>query len=35
MPLEFRYDNLLVIRVDGDVVEIFTRGGFSHRSEAA
>jgi hypothetical protein len=31
VPLEFRYDNLLVIRVDGDIVEIFTRGAFSHR----
>jgi hypothetical protein len=31
MPLEFRYDNLLIIRVDGDVAEIFTRGAFSHR----
>ena len=31
MPLEFRYENLIVIRVDGDIVEIFTRGGFSHR----
>lgn len=31
MPLEFRYDTMIVIRVDGDVIEIFTRGGFSHR----
>lgn len=31
MPLEFKYDNGIVIRVDGDIVEIFTRGGFSHR----
>jgi hypothetical protein len=31
MPLEFRYDDVIVIRVDGDVIEIFTQGGFSHR----
>lgn len=30
MPLEFRHDEL-VVRVDGDVAEIFSRGGFSHR----
>lgn len=30
MPLEFRHDEL-VVRVDGDVVELFQRGGFSHR----
>jgi hypothetical protein len=30
VPLEFRHDGL-VVRVDGDVVEIFRRGGFSHR----
>lgn len=30
MPLDFRNENL-VVRVDGDVVEIFTVGGFSHR----
>jgi hypothetical protein len=28
--LEFRHDEL-VVRVDGDVAEIFSRGGFSHR----
>ena len=30
MPLEFRHDEL-VVRVDGDVAEIFCRGAFSHR----
>ena len=30
MPLEFRHDGL-VVRVDGDVVEVFQRGAFSHR----
>jgi hypothetical protein len=30
LPLEFRHDNL-VIRIDGDVVEVFRGGGFSHR----
>jgi hypothetical protein len=30
MPLEFRHEGL-VLRVDGDVVEIFREGGFSHR----
>ena len=30
MPLEFRHDDL-VVRVDGDVAEIFCRGAFSHR----
>jgi hypothetical protein len=30
LSLEFRHDEL-VVRVDGDVAEIFTRGAFSHR----
>ena len=30
MSLEFRHDQL-VVRVDGDVAEIFCRGAFSHR----
>jgi len=30
LPLEFRHDDL-VIRVDGDVAEVFSRGAFSHR----
>jgi hypothetical protein len=30
MPLEFRQDDL-VLRVDGDVLEIFRRGAFSDR----
>jgi hypothetical protein len=30
LPLEFRHDDL-VVRIDGDVAEIFTRGAFSHR----
>ena len=30
MALEFRHDEL-VVRVDGDVAEIFCRGAFSHR----
>jgi hypothetical protein len=30
LPLEFRHDEV-VIRVDGDVVEVFTRQAFSHR----
>ena len=30
MSLEFRHDEL-VVRVDGDVAEIFFRGMFSHR----
>jgi len=30
LPLEFRRDDL-VIRVDGDVAEVFSRGAFSHR----
>jgi hypothetical protein len=30
LPLEFRHDELYV-RVDGDVLELFPRGGFSHR----
>ena len=30
MSLEFRHDEL-VVRVDGDVAEIFCRGAFSHR----
>jgi hypothetical protein len=30
LPLEFRHDEL-VVRVDGDVAEIFCQGAFSHR----
>ena len=30
MSLEFRHDEL-VVRVDGDVAEIFWKGAFSHR----
>ena len=30
MSLEFRHDEL-VVRVDGDIAEIFCRGAFSHR----
>ena len=30
MPLEFRHDEL-VVRVDGDVAEIFCKGAFSYR----
>jgi hypothetical protein len=30
LSLEFRHDDLIV-RVDGDVAEIFSRGAFSHR----
>jgi len=30
MPLEFRY-GLVLMRVDGDILEIFTRGAFSRR----
>jgi hypothetical protein len=30
LSLEFRHDQL-VVRVDGDVAEIFCRGSFSHR----
>jgi hypothetical protein len=30
MPLEFRH-GLFVMRVDGDILEIFTRGSFSER----
>ena len=30
MPLEFSHDEL-AMRVDGDVLEIFPRGAFSHR----
>jgi hypothetical protein len=30
MPLVFSYDEM-VMRVDGDVLEIFSRGAFSHR----
>jgi hypothetical protein len=30
LSLEFRHDQL-VVRVDGDVAEIFCRGDFSHR----
>lgn len=30
MPLEFSREGL-VLRVDGDVLEIFSRGAFSHR----
>lgn len=30
MPLQFRHDEL-VVRVDGDVAEIFWKGTFSHR----
>ena len=30
MALEFRHDEL-VVRVDGDIAEIFCRGAFSHR----
>jgi hypothetical protein len=30
MPLEFRQESL-VLRVDGDVLEIFSRGAFSER----
>jgi len=31
MPLVFSDDNYLVMRVDGDILEIFRRGAFSHR----
>jgi hypothetical protein len=30
MPLEFSHEGL-VLRVDGDILEIFSRGAFSHR----